>query len=242
MILDALHHQITHELVQIVETRCSARSDGFLDPPLCGYIFISYSMSTLFVFGNHVCTVYIFLCTVCVSVWLILCVRLSICVSVYLLLCSVFVWCFCLCLCVYVSVCFVFCCNVVSLCYLYNRVQSAGGVSPLNASQTAPVPSPRPSSSSSSSSSSEAWSSSVSPTTNCSCQGSEVLTSKYEQVGFNAGCNKPDQLSERLPVCAEVSFPTCSSSIAQPRTQTLWTLIYTAVYLYVYLRRGNTKP
>ena len=142
MILDALHHQITHELVQIVETRCSARSDGVLDPPLCGYIFISYSMSTLFVFGNHVCTVYIFLCTVCVSVWLILCVRLSICVSVYLLLCSVFVWCFCLCLCVYVSVCFVFCCNVVSLCYLYNRVQSAGGVSPLNASQTAPVPSP----------------------------------------------------------------------------------------------------
>ena len=66
MILDALHHQITHELVQIVETRCSARSDGVLDPPLCGYIFISYSMSTLFVFGNHVCTVYIFLCTVCV--------------------------------------------------------------------------------------------------------------------------------------------------------------------------------
>ena len=142
MILDALHYQITHELVQIVETRCSARSDGVLDPPLCGYIFISYSMSTLFVFvGNHVCTVYIFLCIVCVSVWLILCVRLSVCLCIFS---SVFVWCicFCLCLCVYVSVCFVFCCNVVSLCYLYNRVQSAGGVSPLNASQTAPVPSP----------------------------------------------------------------------------------------------------
>ena len=142
MILDALHHQITHELVEIVETRCSARSDGVLDPPLCGYIFISYSMSTLFVFvGNHVCTVYIFLCIVCVSVWLILCVRLSVCLCIFS---SVFVWCicFCLCLCMYVSVCFVFCCNVVSLCYLYNRVQSAGGVSPLNASQTAPVPSP----------------------------------------------------------------------------------------------------
>ena len=144
MILDALHHQITHELVQIVETRCSARSDGVLDPPLCGYIFISYSMSTLFVFGNHVCTVDIYISLHCVCVWLIDNVCASICVSVYLLLCSVFVWCicFCLCLCVYVSVCFVFCCNVVSLCYLYNRVQSAGGVSPLNASQTAPVPSP----------------------------------------------------------------------------------------------------
>ena len=78
MILDALHHQITHELVQIVETRCSARSYGVLDPPLCGYIFISYSMSTLFVFGN---CIYISLHCVCV------CLIDSVCASVYLCVC-----------------------------------------------------------------------------------------------------------------------------------------------------------